>query len=65
MCVDFDIQCYGLQQVKQNTHISYGKYNTVKTRALNRVEVNENLLQPTTHQYALHMGCAPVPHIKQ
>jgi len=32
MCVDlicFDIQCYGLQYVKQNTHISYGTYNTV------------------------------------
>jgi len=30
--------------VKQNTHISYGTYNTIKKRALNREEVNENLL---------------------
>jgi len=34
---------YGVQLVKQNTHISYGKYNTIKTRALNRKEVNEKI----------------------
>jgi len=42
-------QCCGLQYVKQNTHISYGTSNTVKTRALNQEEVNENLLLVMSH----------------
>ena len=47
MCVNlicFYVQCYGLQSVKRNTHSIYGTYNTVKTHAINRWEVNAILL---------------------